>query len=369
MAQHSVFHRGDGVASGIDYGMSDHDHTGQKRAVAPRLLFGDPESVKAVVRSMKCKQRYTAGVIACAEANLPEAQKRQIIAEHLRMVAPGLDPSRLAICYIEHRDKGNLEIHYWGANLDLETGKRLNLYYHRADCRRMRLWMQSLNDRLGLADPNDPKRWRLCAPPKKDAPESRKTLQSKLLLAIEKLALAGSVKCRADIEHALTRAGWSISRRTRIFISVTHSSLKMPVRLAGRVFAQNWDGTVAPDVIERLAHEFVEARQTRLRETAAELIQLVETRRAYNCKRYRSEPIDDPLLDELITVRDAPIAAQLIASSSEAASLPGAAQPSSSQPRARPLNWSTPWTMKPQAKKSNPSSKPNSESSTDFPMT
>lgn len=165
--------------------------------------------------------------------------------------------------------------------------------------------MQSVNDRFRLADPNDPKRWRLSVPPKKDAPEAHKTIQAKLLAGIEKLALAGVVKCRADIEAALVKAGWVVSRRTKKFISVLHTRLKKPIRLNGRIFAADWNGTVAPDAIKKLAREWALARVARLRETSAAVVSLMESRANYNRKRFGGAHGPDPLLQVLIQVRDA----------------------------------------------------------------
>lgn len=133
----AVFKRGREAASGIDYGTSDTNHKGERRSVAPRVLYGDPEHVKAVVRTMDCAQRYTSGVLAFAERSLPEKLKAQIIEEHLRISFPGLDPTRVAAVYIEHADEGFCEIHYWIANLDLVSGKRINAYFHRVDRRRL----------------------------------------------------------------------------------------------------------------------------------------------------------------------------------------------------------------------------------------
>lgn len=128
-----VFKRGREAANGIDYGLSLRNHKGQLRAIKPEVLFGDPEEVKAVVRTMECAQRYTAGVFAFAEKSLPQKIKLKIISEHLRISFPGLDPARIAVTYIEHGDEGFVELHYWIANIDLQSGKRLNAYFDRAD--------------------------------------------------------------------------------------------------------------------------------------------------------------------------------------------------------------------------------------------
>lgn len=279
---HSVFHRGLEVAAGIDYGLATKDHKGVVRAVQPIVLEGDPEDVKAIVRASQWARGYVTGVLSFAERDLPMKTKRRIMREHLRVMFPGIDPTRIAITYIQHQDKGFLEIHWWAACTDLATGKRVNPYYHRADKARFRLWVQSVNDRFGLGDPNDPARWRLQLGGRGKAPKRYETLRQQVLMALAKQALAGVVKCRQDIERVLVQAHWEVSRRTKNFISISHPSLQKPIRLAGRMFAAGWTGALPPGGIRRLSQMFKRDKGQRLRATLQVLVPLLRQRASYN---------------------------------------------------------------------------------------
>ena len=57
---------------------------------------------------------------------------------------------------MEHRDKGRLELNFVIPNIELQSGKRLQPYFDRADRPRVNAWQTLTNDRLGLRDPNDP---------------------------------------------------------------------------------------------------------------------------------------------------------------------------------------------------------------------
>jgi hypothetical protein len=319
----NIFTHGSGGSSGIDYGLSEHDHTGQLRSVLPAVLYGSAEIVKRVVDVSTFAQRYTAGVLAFAESHLPSHLKRQIIAEHLAVTFPGLDPTRVAALYVEHRDKGFLEIHYWLGNTDLVTGKRLEAYWHRADCPRLKRWVKSVNARFGLADPDDPKHRRLAVKPKKNQSASRKNIQTEITQDLERRALAGGVRCRQDIEQLLAADGWTISRRSKNFISITRADLKQPIRLVGRMFAVEWSGAQPQAVLEQLHHDYQATRVQRLCAAVSELVPLLRKRAAANAKRYRSDYSIEPFVESLVA------AAKTLSSLREAESvrLPGPREP------------------------------------------
>lgn len=341
----NTFHRGSEPAAGIDYGLSEFNHKGERRSIAPRLIHGDPEDVKAAVNTLRCRQRYTAGVLSFAEKDVPDALKHRIIREHLAVCFPGIDAARIAACYIQHQDEGFLELHYWHANTDLLTGKRVNGYYHRIDRKPRRLWVQTVNARFNLADPDDPKRWRLVVPPKKYAPESHQTMQQKVLGSLVKMAQAGAVQCRADIEAALVKAGWTISRRTRRFISITHARLNKPIRLSGKMFAVDWTGAVPEDVIEQLSRAFRAARVQRLRTAVAELTPLLEQRATYNTKRYGGDHPVQPLIHELASAAES-LAVQEAALEAVQPSDVRAPSPGRKSPVPPLKTWRSPWKSK-----------------------
>jgi hypothetical protein len=84
------------------------------------------------------------------------------MASFERVLMPGLDKDQYSVLWVEHQDKGRLELNFLIPNTELLTGKRLQPYYDRADRPRIDAWQTIVNGRLGLHDPNAPEtggRW------------------------------------------------------------------------------------------------------------------------------------------------------------------------------------------------------------------
>lgn len=71
-------------------------------------------------------------------------------------IRAGLDVDRVSVSWIEHRDKGRLELNFVFANVDLEHGRAFQPYVHNVDKRRVNAWKDMQNIQYGFTDPNDP---------------------------------------------------------------------------------------------------------------------------------------------------------------------------------------------------------------------
>lgn len=301
--QQSISRHGEGKASGIRYGKRATDAKGVSRQRMPEQLYGCLEATEAVIAATTWNHRYVAGVLGFAEHDLPRTMLLHIIREHLAVLFPGVDPARISATYIKHMDGPSMHIHFWIACTDLGSRRQLTPYFHRADVRRCRLWVQSINDLYGLGDPNDPNRWRLYSPSPR-APVTHRTAQDKLQESLHKLAATGLVRSRRDIEQALVSSGWTVSRRCRNFISVTAPGVNKPIRLTGRMFSADWSGEASEDAVQRLATEFAFARAKRTRDTAVALLPLLHKKLERQPKRLAAAAGNDPLLARLQAIVD-----------------------------------------------------------------
>ena len=100
------------------------------------LLRGDPEQVAELIDSSRYAKKYTSGVLSFAEADLPPEQKRALMDRFEKALLPGLEARQYSCLWVEHQDKGRLELNFVIPNLELTEGKRLQPYYHVADQRR-----------------------------------------------------------------------------------------------------------------------------------------------------------------------------------------------------------------------------------------
>jgi len=97
------------------------------------VLQGRAESVRELIDASPYAKKYTSGVLSFAEADLPPGQREKLMASFERVLMPGLEKDQYSVLWVEHADKGRLELNFLIPNTDLLTGRRLQPYYDRAD--------------------------------------------------------------------------------------------------------------------------------------------------------------------------------------------------------------------------------------------
>jgi hypothetical protein len=120
--------------------------------------------------------------------------------------------------WVEHRDKGRLELNFVIPNIELQSGKRLQPYFDRADRPQRQRWQTLTNDRLGLRDPNDP------LPPSADAgqrlPRDKQQAAEKITAGLMNLMQQGEIRSRQDVVTQLESYGLTVARETKSSISI-----------------------------------------------------------------------------------------------------------------------------------------------------
>ena len=230
------FHsRGRGCGSGsVDYLLGkDRNREGA------RLDSGDPEQMIQLIDSINYAQKYKSGVLSFAEHDLEEKQKQEIMESFEQILMPGLEKDQYSILWVQHQDKDRLELNFVIANVELQTGKRLQPYYDPVDRPRMNAWKDLVNDRFQLHDPNDPKNKRtLCTP--NDLPRAKKDASEAITRGLMGLAEQGALKSRSDVLDALQRAGFEIARTTPTAISIKNPQGGQNLRLKGSIYEQSF---------------------------------------------------------------------------------------------------------------------------------
>ncbi|MGE2624571.1 plasmid mobilization relaxase MbeA, partial [Escherichia coli] len=77
-----------------------------------RVLQGKPEEVRELIDASSYAKKYTSGVLSFAEADLPAGQREKVMDSFERVLMPGLDKDQYSILWVEHRDKGRLELNF-----------------------------------------------------------------------------------------------------------------------------------------------------------------------------------------------------------------------------------------------------------------
>lgn len=102
-----------------------------------KVLSGDVELTSAIIDSSRFTKKYTSGCLSFAEADLSDEAKLKIMADFEKTLFPGMKPDQYNILWIEHKDKGRLELNFVIPNVELSTGKRLQPFYAPADLKRL----------------------------------------------------------------------------------------------------------------------------------------------------------------------------------------------------------------------------------------
>ena len=286
-----IHSRGVGSGSGpVDYLLGkDRDREDA------RLDCGDPEQMIQLIDSTYFAQKYTSGVLSFAERDLEEYQKQQIMDSFERTLLPGLDKDQYSVLWVQHQDKERLELNFVVANVELQSGKRLQPYYDRADRPRLNAWKDLINDHYQLHDPNDPLNKReLCTP--NDLPRTKIKACEAITDGLLSVAERGDLKNREDVIHTLETAGFEIARTTAKSISIKDPDGGQNIRLKGKIYEQDFrfSKELRAD-IERASERYRADRSNRVQEARKTLDRLTTRKRESNQQRYpRAEPTHTP---------------------------------------------------------------------------
>lgn len=254
--------RGAGAGSGpVDYLLGKERNREQAKT-----LRGDPERVKTLIDTCDFARTYTSGVLSFEEKDLPDADKQQLMDELEQTLLPGLDKDQYSILWVEHQDKGRLELNFVIPNIELHSGKRLQPYYDRADRPRVNAWQTLTNDRLGLSDPNDPERRREITPGR-DLPKNSQKAAESITAGLSHLAMQGLIRNRQDVINVLESAGMTIARETKSSISIASPDGGKNLRLKGALYERDFRFSESlRGELEAAGATYRDARESRISE-------------------------------------------------------------------------------------------------------
>ena len=239
-----------------NYLLSDKDHTGKLRSVAPEILDGDPNNVAKIANMTTRAHKYATGCLSFRDTEKPSLkQQLAIMKDFEAKFLPGLEKDKnYSIAWVSHYDKGNLELNYFLATTELTTGKQLNpfppgtLQHEFNDA-----WVQNTNHLLGydqvIADPLKISRSKfeqkiiplkeatsqICQQAKTHK-EIRDNLEEVFKSAIEN----NEINNRQDIIDLLKEQG-EVTRVGGNYISFKPEGEQKAIRLKGSVFEEDAD--------------------------------------------------------------------------------------------------------------------------------
>lgn len=277
------FHaRGRGGGSGpVDYLLGP-----DRQRPGATVLQGKAEEVRELIDASPYAKKYTSGVLSFAEADLPAGQRETLMASFERILMPGLDKDQYSVLWVEHRDKGRLELNFLIPNTELLSGKRLQPYYDRADRPRIDAWQTVVNGRLGLSDPNDPANRRVLVTPN-TLPKMKREAAEILTASLMRLCEAGDIRTREDVTDALEKSGFEVVRTTKSSISIANPDGGQNIRLKGALYEQSFNaGEGARAEIEGAAARYRADAENRIQRARSVCQAGTERKREENQRRH-----------------------------------------------------------------------------------
>lgn len=268
------FTNGTGGSKGVfDYLLKDKEQPDGKRLGA-EVLRGDIDNQAMLIDSLDFKQKYTSGCLSFTESadQVTEEQKEQLMDSFEETIRAGLGVDRVAVSWIEHRDKGRLELNFVYANVDLEHGRAFQPYVHSVDKRRVNAWKDIQNIEHGFTDPNDPANKRLMAQ-RDNLPRDVKEARQAITDGLQALVEEGAITSRADVVQSLTDSGFEIARQTDKAISIKNPDpeSKRNIRLTGRLYERDFKFSAEVQSTVTAASEDYRARSTERYSAAKQL--------------------------------------------------------------------------------------------------
>jgi hypothetical protein len=170
------------------------------------ILRGDVAQQKLLIDSLDFKRQYTSGCLSFEEApeHLTIKQKNEIMDGFEETITAGLEVDRVSFAWVEHRDKGRLELNFVIANVDLEHGRLFQPYIHSQDKTRVNAWKDIQNIHYDLSDPNDPIRKRLMAQ-RDNLPRATKEAREAITEGLESMVANGLITNRHEVIKTLLK--------------------------------------------------------------------------------------------------------------------------------------------------------------------
>ena len=283
------FEHGTGEASGpLDYFLGknrDREHA--------KILLGDVNEVAELIDCSPYEKRYTSGCLSFYESDLTEADKAQIMRDFEKTLFPGLTTGNYRILWVEHRDKINeetgerrLELNFLIPNIEIESGKRLQPFFAKADLDRVDAFKKIVNYEYDLFDPDDPinrRSVKIAQNLPKESKEFKAQVHDEITLAI----CDDLIYDRKTLLDWCETVGFEVTKITKKQISIKNPETGRPEVFKGEFYEQNFRNTAKSTELKAEASGRYRQRAEKRYQTCLERHEkLCEAKSKYHLERY-----------------------------------------------------------------------------------
>ncbi|GAA7983891.1 hypothetical protein HpMS51_12890 [Helicobacter pylori] len=241
---------GDGDGS-VNYLLNERVEQG-----TAKVLRGDANLTKSLLLSLTQKHKACVGCLSFEESNINESLKYELMESFENALLTQEMQGRYNILWVEHTEKGRLELNFVIPRIDLIIQKAFTPYYHSADITRIDLWKDCINLKHNFTNPKGLEKQHNIQQ------HQTKNPQNKELLAIyEKLDkliqdnLGTLFNSRADIINFLKDNQCEVTRQGKDYISVKLPNEPKAKRLKGFYYHETFK------TIKDIRNQLSEARQ------------------------------------------------------------------------------------------------------------
>jgi len=282
---------GKGGSSGVlDYMLGK-----DRNREAARIIKGNENITAALIDSINYARNYTSGCLSFSEKDISENIKEELMSSFEDTLLAGLNEEQRNILWIEHKDKGRLELNFIIPNVELKTGNRLQPFYSRADKGLVSAWQDIQNISNDFTDPNDPEKRRFLLMAH-NTPKPIEEAKKSITEALMSLAENGIVKNRNDVVTAIKEAGFEVCRETNKSISIKNPDALegRNIRLKGFIYERDFKlGTELQKELRERSESFKNSSRERLERAKREYESRLQTKSEYNKQRYDRLPRND----------------------------------------------------------------------------
>ncbi|GAA8600997.1 hypothetical protein KYTH63_03280 [Helicobacter pylori] len=241
---------GDGDGS-VNYLLNERVEQG-----TAKVLKGDANLTKSLLLSLTQKHKACVGCLSFEEPDIDESLKYELMESFENALLTESMQNCYNILWVEHTDKGRLELNFVIPRIDLITQKAFTPYYHSADITCIDIWKDYINLKHVFTNPKDLEKQHnmQC--------HNTKTPQGKELLAtyekLDKLIqdnLGKLFNSRDDIINFLKDNQCEVTRQGKDYISVKLPNQQKAKRLKGFYYHETFR------TIKDIRNQLSEARQ------------------------------------------------------------------------------------------------------------
>ncbi|WP_100974554.1 relaxase/mobilization nuclease domain-containing protein [Helicobacter pylori] len=246
---------GDGDGS-VNYLLNERVEQG-----TAKVLKGDANLTKSLLLYLTQKHKACVGCLSFEEPNINESLKYELMESFENALLTESMQNRYNILWVEHTDKGRLELNFVIPKIDLGRQKAFNPYYHKVDLKRIDTWQNVVNLKYTFTNPKDLEKQQISNYHNTKTPQGKaifknyKELDNYLYNAVTQ----GLLNLRAEIIELLQASNYEITRQGKDYISVKLPNQQKAKRLKGIIYDERF---TEQRLIEQELREYSQNKDT-----------------------------------------------------------------------------------------------------------